>query len=195
MFYLAKKAVPFILSSVSIRTTARLSSKVHSLYNVFELPRDATHQEIKEAFYRLSKIYHPDVTGDPCAREKFHELIRAYEVLGNPVKRNEYDRGLIQPRRDVVNHFYEGGHTIDALKDQSVDSFKASYVKKYNRNLKEEWEKRADPELTMTAIEMRDEHRRAISFIALVFIAIVVFGHLYSVLTEEPIEFSEPVED
>ncbi|KAG5451826.1 Chaperone protein dnaJ [Clonorchis sinensis] len=73
-----------------------------SLYKIFGVNRNATHQEIKEAFYRLSKLYHPDVTNEPHARAKFQELTRAYEVLGNPSKRKEYDRGLIRPSSSSV---------------------------------------------------------------------------------------------
>jgi len=54
--------------------------------------RDATQEEIKRAYYRLVKIYHPDVSADPEARRKFEEIRKAYEVLSDPEKRAKYDK-------------------------------------------------------------------------------------------------------
>ncbi|VDQ14286.1 unnamed protein product [Trichobilharzia regenti] len=148
---LAARSLPFFSNTLSYRATSALSTKFKSLYSVFELRKDATHQEIKEAFYRLSKLYHPDVTDDPNARGKFHELMRAYEVLGNPIKRNEYDRGLVHPRSDRIDTDFEQ-YSIDSIRDSSKDNFKSFYVKQHNRILNESWERQSDRELIMTVV-------------------------------------------
>lgn len=54
--------------------------------------KDATQEEIKRAYYRLVRIYHPDVSADPEARRKFEEIRKAYEVLSDPEKRAKYDK-------------------------------------------------------------------------------------------------------
>ncbi|HEX54643.1 MAG: molecular chaperone DnaJ [Candidatus Altiarchaeales archaeon] len=61
-------------------------------YEILGVDRDATPEEIKRAYRRLAKKYHPDVCKDPDAEEKFKEISEAYEVLIDPEKRANYDR-------------------------------------------------------------------------------------------------------
>jgi curved DNA-binding protein len=61
-------------------------------YKVLGVPRKASHEEIKKAFRKLARQYHPDVAKDKKrAEEKFKEINEAYEVLGDPEKRRKYD--------------------------------------------------------------------------------------------------------
>ncbi|KAH8872297.1 DnaJ subfamily A member 3 [Schistosoma japonicum] len=189
MLFSATKIAPFACGSIGRRLSAVFSSKVHSLYSVFELTDGATHQDIKEAFYRLSKIYHPDVTNDPNSRAKFHELVKAYEILGNPVKRNEYDRGLIHARRDSVHHFSEDGYTIDSLKDISSNSFRSFYVKQHNRTVDAFWKRRSDRDSTMSALELRKDHATFICVIIMTLFSTPLLAYVFSKYHEKPIEF------
>ncbi|RMG25756.1 MAG: J domain-containing protein [Armatimonadetes bacterium] len=62
-------------------------------YSVLGVSRDADEKEIKSAYRRLARKYHPDVNpGDKQAEEKFKEVQQAYEVLSDPEKRRLYDR-------------------------------------------------------------------------------------------------------
>lgn len=61
-------------------------------YGVLGVSRNATQDEIKDAYYRLAKIYHPDVSADPDAEKKAKEIHKAYEVLSDPNKLAQYDR-------------------------------------------------------------------------------------------------------
>lgn len=54
--------------------------------------RNANTKEIKKAFRNLSKKYHPDVSKEKDAEERFKEINEAYEVLSDDVKRSKYDR-------------------------------------------------------------------------------------------------------
>ncbi len=62
-------------------------------YEILGVPRDASLEDIKKAYRRLAKQYHPDINkDDPQANEKFKEINEAYEVLSDPQKRAQYDR-------------------------------------------------------------------------------------------------------
>lgn len=61
-------------------------------YAIMGLKRDASPEEIKKAYRKLARKYHPDVSKEPKAEERFKELGEAYEVLKDPQKRANYDQ-------------------------------------------------------------------------------------------------------
>ncbi len=61
-------------------------------YEVLGVSKDASDSEIKSAFRRLAKQYHPDVSKEPDAEEKFKEIQEAYAVLSDEQKRKQYDQ-------------------------------------------------------------------------------------------------------
>jgi DnaJ-class molecular chaperone len=64
-------------------------------YKILEISREATTEEIKEAYRRLAREYHPDLHPDnPTAEERFKEICQAYEVLSDSVQRTQYDQGF-----------------------------------------------------------------------------------------------------
>ncbi|MFC4246535.1 J domain-containing protein [Natribaculum luteum] len=61
-------------------------------YDLLDVPRDASQDEIKEAFREQVRIYHPDLNDDDRAQAQFTALKKAYDILGDPVERRAYDR-------------------------------------------------------------------------------------------------------
>ncbi|MEN6531475.1 MAG: J domain-containing protein [Anaerolineaceae bacterium] len=61
-------------------------------YKTLGVSKTATEGEIKTAYRKLARRYHPDVNKDPQAEEKFKEVNEAYQVLSDPEKRKKYDQ-------------------------------------------------------------------------------------------------------
>jgi len=61
-------------------------------YKTLGVGKTATEDEIKTAYRKLARRYHPDVNKDPQAEEKFKEVNEAYQVLSDPEKRKKYDQ-------------------------------------------------------------------------------------------------------
>ncbi|MGK7915576.1 MAG: molecular chaperone DnaJ [Prochloraceae cyanobacterium] len=61
-------------------------------YEILGVSRDASKEDVKRAYRRLARKYHPDVNKEPGAEERFKEINRAYEVLSEPETRARYDR-------------------------------------------------------------------------------------------------------
>ena len=66
-----------------------------TLYGVLGLPQTATADEIKAAFRRLVKHWHPDVSSEPDAAAQFRAIKDAYDALSDPQKRARYNAGLL----------------------------------------------------------------------------------------------------
>ncbi|MFO7721821.1 MAG: J domain-containing protein [Bacteroidales bacterium] len=60
-------------------------------YRILEVDPDATQEEIRRAYRRLAKRYHPDVNREPGARDQFLLVQKAWGILGDPVARRSYD--------------------------------------------------------------------------------------------------------
>jgi molecular chaperone DnaJ len=69
-----------------------MAANKRDYYEVLGLSRSATDEEIKKAFRRLAKQYHPDANKEQGAEARFIEINEAYEVLSDPQKRAAYDR-------------------------------------------------------------------------------------------------------
>jgi len=63
-----------------------------SLYDTLDVSQDASAEEIKKAYRRLARKYHPDVNKDAGSEEKFKERNAAYEILSDEQKRRQYDQ-------------------------------------------------------------------------------------------------------
>jgi len=83
---------------------------VRDLYEILGLPRDASSDDIRKAYRKLAREYHPDVNADPAAEERFKEVAAAYEILSDRDKRARYDAygssgGMDSPFGDISDLF------------------------------------------------------------------------------------------
>lgn len=83
-------------------------------YHVLGLSKTASEAEIKSAYRRLAKTYHPDHNADdPRAKERFAEVGQAYEILGDKDKRARFDRGEIDAEGRPKGHAFSGAGGFD----------------------------------------------------------------------------------
>lgn len=93
-------------------------------YEVLEVPKTATAEEIKKAYRKKAIQYHPDKNpDDKSAEEKFKEAAEAYEILGNEDKRKRYDQFGHAGVGSAASGGYGGGMTMDDIFSQFGDIF------------------------------------------------------------------------
>lgn len=87
--------------------------RTKDLYKVLGVDRGASQEEIRRAYRKLARRYHPDANpGDKEAEERFKEIQHAYEILSDPKKRREYDEGprtFFGGREGAAGGFGSGG--------------------------------------------------------------------------------------
>ncbi|HAN46331.1 MAG TPA: molecular chaperone DnaJ, partial [Cyanobacteria bacterium UBA8156] len=106
-------------------------------YEILEVAKGASTEEIKKSYRKQARKYHPDLNpGDKSAEEKFKAIGEAYEVLSDPVKRQQYDRfgnywqqggfqgGRSAPRADTgMPDFDMGSGEVDFSKYNDFQEF------------------------------------------------------------------------
>jgi len=98
-------------------------------YEILEIKRGATQQEVKKAYRRLVKDYHPDKNKAPDAQDKFVRLTKAYELLSDPERRRMYDNhGVTEDspnfnKKHDYSQYNRFGDPFDHLRDLFGDNF------------------------------------------------------------------------
>ncbi len=96
-------------------------------YEVLDVAKNATADEIKKAYRKKAIQYHPDKNpGDKVAEEKFKEAAEAYEVLSNPDKRSRYDRFGHAGMGGASGFGGAGGFSMDDIFSRFGDIFSGS---------------------------------------------------------------------
>lgn len=126
-----------------LRSFASASKSSADHYNVLGIRRTANQKDVKDAFYRLSKIYHPDVNKNEVALQKFQDITAAYETLGTPESRDAYDAATQPVRNQRLTS------TILRRDVSNADDYTLSY--KMRKKTHEKIRIRTHPESTATA--------------------------------------------
>jgi molecular chaperone DnaJ len=93
-------------------------------YQILGVDKDATEDQIKKAYRKLAVQYHPDKNnGDKKSEEKFKELSEAYDTLGNPDKKRNYDTYGSSAGPSGGNPFGGGGFNMEDIFSQFGDMF------------------------------------------------------------------------
>jgi molecular chaperone DnaJ len=108
------------------------------LYNILEIETTASEIEIKKAYYRLAKIYHPDKNKEAGSNEKFQKIHSAYEILSNDKTRHEYQKMNHKDKLsfvEILEKIINDRLNIISYKKKYVDNPSNDYELKIDRNL------------------------------------------------------------
>ena len=143
-------------------------------YKIMGVEREATEDEIKRAYRKLARRYHPDVSKEPNAEARFKEVGEAYEVLRDPEKRAAYDRlGAdwksgqdFRPPPDWDQGFEFHGGFGGADSGQFSDFFETLFGRGgpgfgYARHAGREFHARGDDTHARVLIDLEDAYRGA----------------------------------
>jgi curved DNA-binding protein len=144
-------------------------------YQIMGVKRDATQDEIKRAYRKLARKYHPDVSKEPDAEARFKEVGEANEVLKDPEKRAAYDRLAADwkagqdfrppPGWDQGFEFHGGGHA-DADATQFSDFFeslfgRAGFAPGHGGRTRREFHARGEDTYAKVQIDLEDAYHGA----------------------------------
>ena len=100
-----------------------------NFYDILGVSRDASPDEIKKSYRKLSLKYHPDRNPDPSATEKYKAINEAYEVLSDAQKKQQYDMEL------QFGGGFPGGMN-GGLGPEFNDVFSMIFIKNEEENIK-----------------------------------------------------------
>jgi len=141
-----------------------------SYYEVLNVGRDASHEEITASYRKLAKILHPDVSGSPEAEELFKVVNEAYQVLKDPKKREVYDISLLAADESDFGRYYSGGRRYRDPRTWYYSHLHQSY-----RPPKQA----AEPEARNTKKQPIPRILQVLLFYATLFMAIVILVQLF----------------
>ncbi len=141
-------------------------------YQILKVSNKASNQEIKSAYRRLARKLHPDVNGgsEDTARE-FAAIAKAYEIIGNPQNRADYDRKLLDSQ-----------YKINA--DGSVFNSQNQHARKWRQRA---YEKRYNDIIDRM---IADERRETLAFQKAIFPTVALFSSTLIVAVFKPVFFA-----
>jgi len=128
------------------KTKILLRNRNYNFYEVLGVERNSTNEQIKQAYLKLARQYHPDVNKDPGADDRYKNLSLAYEALSNQRNRDLYDAYMENdPYMNDFNFWKEDEDFVNEENSRSFHERKAgSSSKNSNENnfRREEYEDR-----------------------------------------------------
>lgn len=115
---------------------------IHTHYDNLQLTQSATDAEIRQAYRRLSRKYHPDLSDDPDAHRIMQIVNRAYEILSNPQSRAEHDKWIalqyLQQQQTIAQAqsitYYENEDDEESHYSYSVAKTQSDYQRHFGHH-------------------------------------------------------------
>ena len=148
----------------------------NNYYTILKVTPNATQEEIKKAYYKLSKLYHPDTNQSAEAHDIFTAINEAYNVLGNLSGRRKYDQCIaVRYNPSVDNKQVTKSQNFDGKRIvYDFDEWTQRYYQEAIRRRKRHFEMRKQFERRQVSDEMEVFNRNIIITAVLTLIGIVV---------------------
>lgn len=193
-----KMIVKVVKSPLSVAyLKANLSTKKETHYEVLEVAPNATHNEIKSAYYKLTLKYHPDKNNSDYAKQKFQQISEAYEVIGNYAARKHYDRNIMVRQRTVegyrpkpqkpVSEKVNITHPTNAKIFNFDEWTRMHYQDTFQRDIDRRQRYAALKETKKNAVHLQDKHMYSI-IIMITLILVVISNSITNNDNDVPIE-------
>lgn len=111
-------------------------SKTQNYYQILGISPSATLEEIRKAYHRLARQYHPDVNPDRKTADTFKEITRIYEILTDPIARRDYDQQLAQQSPPETNRSEERQTKINS-EQQAIEFYQQGWKQSQKLNYQE----------------------------------------------------------
>ncbi len=154
-----------------------------NFYEILKVPEDATQSEIRKAYIKLAKKYHPDVTKDGESCQKFLDICTAYDTLSDIEKRKAYDKILFKDAEDF-DYGEDNGKIVPTKKQSSEIATKHN-----NTDIDKKTESKPKSKLTVypKAKSLLDKHKYKLIIGGLVAAALFV-GYRIGEATKPDVE-------
>lgn len=175
----------------STKKTTKIKTNNH--YDTLKITPHATQNEIKKAYYKLTLQYHPDKNKSDVAKEKFHNISEAYEVLSNHESRKNYDRRMMirqQPistttTKEHTAHYkqqvYSGSSKIYNFDEWTRAHYGIEFQKSQKRKTAYENLKK------MEKLEKEEESDSSSTWIAIVVLSFTLFAMYFRESFDKPV--------
>jgi hypothetical protein len=109
-----------------------------NFYQILEINQSASEDEVKRAFRRLARLYHPDINSDPEAPDRFRLVYMAYDILHDRKKRQLYDElQVLKEAEERFNHEADvrawqrhAARSANTYAEMSYEEFNESFLSK-----------------------------------------------------------------